>query len=181
MDDLFGISIQPLLLKLIETLLEKLPAATGAASQGATSGAGSAFEPLIEQAAARYGVDPNLVRAVVKTESNFNAGAVSRTGAEGLMQLMPGTAASLGVTDAFDPAQNVDGGVRLLRQLLDRYHGNVADALAAYNAGPGAVDKYGGVPPYAETQAYVPRVLSQMGAAYTDPSQAQSSLDLTGL
>jgi soluble lytic murein transglycosylase-like protein len=108
---------------------------------------------------------------VVKAESNFDPTAVSGAGAAGLMQLMPGTAASLGVEDVFNPEQNVEGGVRLLRQLLDRYQGNVVYALAAYNAGPGAVDRYGGVPPYRETQTYVPRVLGLMGTAANASAQ----------
>ncbi len=119
-----------------------------------------AFDDLIWAAARRYGVDPALVKAVVHQESGFNPYAVSRAGAQGLMQLMPGNVARLGLTDAFDPVQNVDGGVRMLRNLLDRYRGNVPLALAAYNAGPGAVDRHGGIPPIAETQAYVPRVLA---------------------
>jgi len=116
------------------------------------------FASLIQETAARYGVDPHLVEAVVQAESSYNPNAVSSAGAQGLMQLMPGTARSLGVQDPFDPVQNVDGGVRFLRQLLDRYH-SVPLAVAAYNAGPAAVDYYRGVPPFAETQLYVQRVL----------------------
>jgi len=116
------------------------------------------IDSAIEQAAARHNVDPNLVRAVVKVESNFNPNAVSRKGAMGLMQLMPSTARQLKVKNPFDPEQNVDAGVRHLKQLLDSYGGNVNLTLAAYNAGAGAVARSAGVPHYAETQNYVRRI-----------------------
>jgi soluble lytic murein transglycosylase-like protein len=118
------------------------------------------IDALVQQNAATWQVDPALVKAVIANESGFNANATSKVGAQGLMQLMPETASSLGVRDAYDPAQNVAGGTRYLRGLLDRFNGDQKLAIAAYNAGPNAVEKYGGVPPYAETQNYVQNVLS---------------------
>jgi hypothetical protein len=117
----------------------------------------------IREISSRHGVDPNLVESVIRAESAFNPTAVSRTGARGLMQLMPKTAAVLGVRDSFNPRENIEGGVRHLRYLLDRYPGNVSLAVAAYNAGEGAVDAHRGIPPYAETQQYVQRVLQGGG------------------
>ena len=122
---------------------------------------------LIQSAAAKYSLDPALLTAVIQQESGGNPAAVSAAGAQGLMQLMPRTAASLGVTDPFDPSQNVDAGARYLRQLLDQFGGNTTLALAAYNAGPGTVTQYGGVPPFAETQNYVSSVLDRIGQAFT--------------
>jgi len=137
-----------------------------AAMQPATSSGPSAppvaplqIDQLVNANAGAWGVDPALVKAIIANESGFNAGATSKTGAQGLMQLEPGTAADLGVANAYDPAQNIWGGTRYIKGLLDRFHGDLRLAVAAYNAGPGAVEKYGGVPPYAETQAYVESVL----------------------
>lgn len=114
---------------------------------------------IIEPAAERHAVDPNLVAAVIWAESNGDPNAVSHKGARGLMQLMPATAQELGVVSVLDPEQNVEGGTRYLRSMLDRHGGDVSLALAAYNAGPEAVRRYGGVPPYKETRGYVDRVL----------------------
>jgi soluble lytic murein transglycosylase-like protein len=121
--------------------------------------AGLPFADIIAATASKYGVSAALVAAVIKAESDFNPLAQSGAGAKGLMQLMDGTAQSHGVTNSFDPAQNIDGGVKFLSELLQRYNGDVSLALAGYNAGPGAVDQYNGIPPYAETQTYVSRVL----------------------
>jgi len=116
------------------------------------------IEVMIREVSARYNVDPALIRAVIETESNWNSKAISRKGALGLMQLVPGTARQLGVDNAFDPKQNLDGGVRYLHSLLERYNGDLDRALAAYNAGPGAVDRARGVPRYRETREYVQKV-----------------------
>jgi soluble lytic murein transglycosylase-like protein len=123
-------------------------------------GAGSSeYNPLIEQAAARYGLDPAVLHGLIQQESGFNPSAQSSAGAAGLTQLMPGTASSMGVTNPMDPAESIEGGARYLSQLMSEFGGNTEDALAAYNAGPGAVQQYGGIPPYAETQGYVSKVL----------------------
>jgi len=119
------------------------------------------YSEEIREIAARHGVDADLVEAVIRVESAFNPRAVSNKGAQGLMQLMPRTASALGVRNVFDPYQNIEGGVRHLRYLLDRYPGNVPLALAAYNAGEKAVDQYRGIPPYGETTQYVQKILGQ--------------------
>jgi soluble lytic murein transglycosylase-like protein len=120
------------------------------------------FEQLIKTCSAKYGVNPSLVKAVIHAESGYNPNAVSRKGASGLMQLMPATARSLKVADRFNPKDNVEGGVKYLRFLLDTFQGDVSLAVAAYNAGLSTVAKYGGIPPYNETRTYVSRVLSYM-------------------
>ena len=123
------------------------------------------IDTVIDQAAAKNNVDANLVRAIIKQESNFNPTAVSHKGAMGLMQLMPGTARQLGVTDPFDPQQNVEAGVRHFKHLLDDFNGNVELSLAAYNAGEGAVTRNNGIPPYPETREYVKRITQRAGTA----------------
>jgi soluble lytic murein transglycosylase-like protein len=128
------------------------------------------LDQMVNEVATRHNVDPQLVRAVIGAESNWDPHAVSRTGAQGLMQLEPSTARLLGVSKAFDPQQNLEGGVTYLRMLLERYGGDLDKALAAYNAGPGAVDRAGGVPHIAETENYVQRVT----ATYNHPGSDRS-------
>ena len=133
------------------------PASAAAGPSGPVDGR---FAGEINAAAARHRLDPALLKALIRQESNFNPNAVSPAGARGLTQLMPGTAAALGVRNPLDPAQAINGGAKYLRQQLDRFGGDVRKALAAYNAGPGAVARHGGVPPYAETQNYVRKVMA---------------------
>ena len=152
--DIYGLLLRDLVSK-FDTALSK----TGRTNQRLMEARQSEFDHLIVASAEKYNLDPALLKAVVQAESNFSANAVSHAGAKGLMQLMDSTARQLGVVNPFNPIENIDGGARFLSQLLQRYGGNETLALAAYNAGPGAIDYWGGTPPYQETQTYIPRIL----------------------
>ena len=161
-----------LLFRLLDQYLDSgetvvaLPSAVSRKSQ--TTGEESAqgkFAAIIQEAAQKYNVDPQLIEAVIRAESNFNPKATSSAGAMGLMQLMPATAASLGVTDPYDPKENIFGGTKFLSRLLQKYKHDLSLALAAYNAGPGAVDRYGGIPPYTQTRVYVQKVMQYYKSA----------------
>jgi Transglycosylase SLT domain len=128
-------------------------------SVASNTGHKPSLDEVINEASGRYRLDPDLVNSVIKAESGFNVRAISPKGAQGLMQLMPGTASQLGVPNAFDPRANVEGGTKYLRELLERYNFDIVKALAAYNAGPRRVEQFGGVPPYYETRAYVARIV----------------------
>lgn len=133
---------------------------------------GDYLEQIFDKASYTYNVSKDLLKAMAKAESNFRADATSRCGAMGIMQLMPGTAASLGVTDAYDPEQNIMGGAQYISRLLEKYNGNLSYAIAAYNAGSGNVDKYDGIPPFNETQNYVAKVLQYLEEGVTIPSSS---------
>lgn len=137
------------------------------------------YDAVISRAAEKHSVDYALVKAVIKAESNFNPAAISRVGAKGLMQLMPGTAYALRVNDSFHPEDNIEGGVRYLRYLLDLFHGDLHLALAAYNAGEKTVFRYRGIPPYPETRIYVQRVLRYFQQYSNEPRRPVQAADST--
>lgn len=133
------------------------------------------MEDIFKEAATTYGISIDLLKAVAKAESNFNPNAISKAGAMGVMQLMPGTAKSLGVSDPYNPRDNIMGGAKYLANLLKQYNGDISLALAAYNAGPGNVKKHGGIPPFKETQNYIKKVLAYMNEGVTIPNNASAS------
>jgi soluble lytic murein transglycosylase-like protein len=157
-------------------------AATSTASATSTSSslpAGTPYAAEITAAAQANGIDPALLAGLIKQESGFNPNAGSGAGARGLTQLMPGTAAGLGVTNVLDPVQSINGGAKYLKQQLEAFGGDVAKALAAYNAGPGAVQRFGGIPPYSETQNYV-RIVQANAAAYRGGTATSTSSSSAG-
>jgi soluble lytic murein transglycosylase-like protein len=135
------------------------PRVSAASPSKASSGPKAAIDAIVQRAAARHGLDPALVRSVITAESDYDPTCHSHAGAMGLMQLMPETCRDYGITDPYDIAQNIEGGCRELQEHMKQFGGNVELALAAYNAGPGAVRRYGGIPPFRETRAYVPKVM----------------------
>jgi soluble lytic murein transglycosylase-like protein len=153
------------------------PIATSSESAAGTGGGGGEYDSVIEQAAARYGLDPAVLHGLIQQESGFDPSAQSSAGASGLTQLMPGTASSMGVANPLNPTESIEGGARYLSQLMSQFGGDTEDALAAYNAGPGAVQQYGGIPPYAETQSYVSKVLGYAEAyRQTHPTNTAGGL-----
>ncbi len=175
--NVFGSILQQALAQGLEIIQAGTSASVSAASSAASApalftkaGADIAaapktdFDDIITRAAEKYNVPKKLIQSVIKQESNFNPNAVSYAGASGLMQLMPGTASYLGVKDSMDPEQNIFGGTKYLRQMLDMFDGDISLALAAYNAGPGNVKKYGGIPPFNETQNYVKKITGYYNA-----------------
>ena len=144
--------------KTLPAITRRAPDKAGAAHEK------NGIKKMLVETAKKYGVDSDLVLALANAESGYRPDAVSSAGAVGVMQLMPGTALSLGVSDSFDPKENIDGGVRYLKQMLAMFGGDTAKALAAYNAGPEAVRRYGGIPPYQETQAYVRNILADVAS-----------------
>ncbi|WP_067712213.1 lytic transglycosylase domain-containing protein [Ferroacidibacillus organovorans] len=161
-----GSSLSPATLQTLGAPMQTFSNPSSAETPSSSSGSATTahYEAMIAALAPQYGLSPSLVSAVVKQESNFSANATSQAGAMGLMQLMPQTAQSLGVTNAYDPVQNLQAGMSYLSQLIHRYHGDVPLALAAYNAGPSTVDAFGGIPPYPETQNYVSSIMQSVSA-----------------
>jgi soluble lytic murein transglycosylase-like protein len=156
-------------------VLASAASAAAPAAGSTASAAASGYEPLIDEAAAEYGINPAILTGLVNQESGFNPDAVSSAGAEGLTQVMPENFAADGITDPFDPAQSIFGGAKQLGEDLDQFGGNVTDALAAYNAGSAAVQEYGGVPPYTQTENYVSDILGY-AQQYEEQQTASSAV-----